>query len=120
MKAFVTEAVPSAMPDIRIDAETFIELYNQGKCELLDIRMPFEAAVWQLNFGLHIPAGQLPERLDELPKEKLIVVACPHTDRSNIARAWLSTQGFDARYLREGLLGLMERLKGGKAKDLRI
>jgi len=73
MKEFITDAVPSAMSDIRIDADTFIKLYNQGKCELLDIRMPFETAVWQLNFGLRIPADQLPQRLEELPKEKLIL-----------------------------------------------
>jgi len=55
-----------------------------------------------------------------LPKEKLIVVACPKSDRSNMARMWLATQGFEVKYLSGGLLGLMDALKGGKAKSIKL
>jgi len=116
----VTKVVPSEMKNMRIEIDEFIELYNKGKAELIDIRVPFETKVWQVNFGLQIPANELPERLDELPKEKLLVVACPKTDRSNMVRTYLVEQGFDVKYLMGGLLGLMDRLKGGKAKDIRI
>lgn len=74
----------------------------------------------QVNFGLQIPAPQLPEYLDELPKDKLIVVACPKSDRSNMTRMWLATQGFEVKYLVGGLLGLMDHLKGGKAQSIKI
>ncbi|BAF69199.1 rhodanese-like domain-containing protein [Nitratiruptor sp. SB155-2] len=117
---FIKKVVPSEMKNIRISVEEFIELYNKGEAELVDIRMPFETAVWQVNFGLKIPAPQLPERAHELPKEKLIVVACPKTDRANMARVWLTEQGFDARYLDGGLLNLMDCLRGGKAKDIKL
>ncbi len=120
MMEFIRNVTPKNMKDMRISVEEFIELYNEGKCELVDIRMPFERAVWQVNFGLHIPANELPDRLSELPKDKLIVTACPKSDRANMARTYLAEEGFEAKYLHEGLLGLMERLKGGKAKNLKV
>lgn len=120
MRPFIEDVVPSNMSNMRIELDEFIEAYNEGKCELIDIRMPMETKVWQVNFGLKIPAPELPQRLDELPKDKLLVVACPKSDRANMARMWLATQGFEVKYLMGGLLGLMERLKGGKAKTIKI
>ena len=120
MQEFIKNVIPSEMNNMRIDVDEFIELYNEGKCELVDVRVPMETQVWQVNFGLQIPANELPERLDELPKEKLIVVACPKSDRSNMARMRLATQGFEGKYLSGGLLGLMDALKGGKAKSIKL
>jgi rhodanese-related sulfurtransferase len=120
MKNVVLMDNPKGTKDLKIDAEKFIELYNEGKAELLDVRMPFENDVWSLNFGLKIPAPKLPENLDKLPKDKLIVCACPGKDRSIIAMSYLRSEGFNAGYLDCGLLGLMTRLKGGKAKDLNL
>ncbi|WP_353663146.1 rhodanese-like domain-containing protein [Hydrogenimonas sp. SS33] len=120
MDTFPLNIVPSEMKNMRIEIDEFIDLYNEGKAELVDIRVPMETKVWQVNFGLKIPAPELPERLEELPKDKLLVVACPKSDRSNMARTYLASKGFDVRYLAGGLLGLMDRLKGGKAKDLKL
>jgi rhodanese-related sulfurtransferase len=120
MNTFPLNIVPSEMKNMRIDIEEFIDLYNKGEAELVDIRVPFETAVWQVNFGLKIPAPELPERLDELPKDKLIVVACPKSDRSNMAHTYLAQHGIEARYLQGGLLGLMDHLKGGLAKKIKI
>ena len=50
-------------------------------------------------------------------KNKLIVTACPHYDRSSMARLYLITKGYRARYLNDGLLGLAELLRGDKARD---
>ncbi|BAO44914.1 rhodanese-like domain-containing protein [Thiolapillus brandeum] len=117
---FSRTIIPREMPNARISADDFITAYNAGKAELLDIRIAMETSVWQLNFGLKIPANELPENLDQLPKDKLIVVACPMTDRSNMARTYLLSKGFNVKYLQGGLLGLMDRLKGGRAKDIEI
>jgi len=120
MQDFIKDVVPSQMKNMQIEIAEFIELYNKKECELLDIRVEAETKVWQLNFGLKIPAPDLPERLNELPKDKLIVVACPRANRSNMVRTWLAMQGFEAKYLTDGLLKLMEHLKGGTAKSINI
>jgi len=116
----IKEVIPKNMSNIKIGIEEFIKLYNENKVEFVDVRAEFETKIWSLNFGLKIPANTLPENLDKLPKDKIIVVACPGSDRSNMARFYLASQGFDARYLGDGLIELMSRLRGGKAKDLSI
>lgn len=120
MNQFAKTIVPKQMGNARINPEAFVKAYNAGEVELIDVRVPMETAVWQLNFGLKIPANELPERLNELPRDKTIVVACPMTDRSNMARSYLVSEGFDVKYLQSGLLGLMDHLKGGMAKEIQI
>lgn len=104
----------------KVDADGFIELFNKGEAMLLDVRYPFEHTVWGLPFSVNIPLNELPDRLKELPKDKIIVCACPESCRSNIAKQYLAQKGFDAKILTCGLIKLMERLKGGKAKDLSL
>lgn len=69
-----------------------------------------------MGFGLFIPLNELPKRLAELPKDKIIVTACPHKDRSSIAMAYLRSRGYNARYLTDGLTGLAESLRGDTAR----
>ncbi len=109
---------PAQMGKAKIAIDAFIAAYNLGEAELIDIRVAEETAVWQVNIGLRIPAPELPTRLDELPKDKLLVVACPHTERSNMARSYLAAQGYNVKYLQGGLLALMDRLKGVGAQDI--
>lgn len=100
------------MSDVRISADAFIEQWQDGTCELLDIRVAAETRVWMMGFGLAIPADEIAGRLDELPRDKLLVVACPNSDRSGIVRSNLAAKGFNAKYLIGGLLGLADKLKG--------
>ncbi|MDD5285205.1 MAG: hypothetical protein PHD54_05055 [Desulfuromonadaceae bacterium] len=69
-----------------------------------------------MGFGLQIPLNELPKRLAELPKEKIIVTPSPHKDRSSIAISYLRSKGYNARYLTDGLIGLAENLRGENAK----
>ena len=43
---------------------------------LLDVREPDEVEAWAYPIGVNIPLGQLGDRLDELPRDVTIVVAC--------------------------------------------
>jgi len=120
MEDLARQAVPSEMDNIRINIEEFIKLHNSGQCVFIDVRVAYETDVWGINIGLKIPADELSQRLDELPRDKLIVLACPHSDRSNLARAYLASKDFNARYLTGGLLGLLAYRTGGNAKKLEL
>lgn len=37
--------------------------------------------------------------MDEIDKNKLIVIACPNNNRSNIARIYLTMKGYRVKYL---------------------
>ncbi|RLB64467.1 MAG: rhodanese-like domain-containing protein [Deltaproteobacteria bacterium] len=92
-----------------------LDLLEDGKAVLVDIRFKEEQQAWGPNFGLKIPLSELPARLNELPKDKIIVTACPHKDRAIIAMSYLRSKGIPARYLSDGLIGLAENLRGDAA-----
>jgi rhodanese-related sulfurtransferase len=71
---------------------------------LLDVREPFEVEEWAYPFGVHIPLGELGERLDELPSDRTIVVACRSGNRSASAAKALSDAGWDAENLAGGAI----------------
>jgi len=103
--------------DMKINIPTLLQAFQQGRVELIDIRFPEEYAAWHMGFAKNIPLNELPDRLDELDRSKLIVPVCPHYDRAAIARHYLKLQGYDTRYLVEGLLGLTDYLRGDRARD---
>ena len=105
--------------DMKVSSKQLLKLIEEKKAVLVDIRFPEETKTWRMGFGLFIPLNELPKRLAELPKDKIIVTACPHKDRSSIAMAYLRTKGYNARYLTDGLIGLAEALRGDEAREFR-
>jgi rhodanese-related sulfurtransferase len=69
---------------------------------LLDVREPDEVEAWAYPIGVNIPLGQLEGRLDELPKDVTIVVACHVGGRSAVAAKALSEAGWTAENLTGG------------------
>lgn len=114
---FLTKFDYETRADMKIDSKKLITLLTEKKAILVDIRFQEEVKAWKMGFGLHIPMNELPKRHAELPKDKIIVTACPHKDRSAIAMAYLRARGYNARYLTDGLIGLAENLRGDNAKD---
>lgn len=103
--------------EMKIDSETLIKGIKADKIQFIDIRFKEEFEAWRMGFAKSIPLNELPGRLNELQKDKIIVTACPHMDRSILAMAYLRTKGFNAQYLTDGLVGLAEYLRGDKARD---
>jgi len=101
--------------EMKTNSKTLLDMLEDGKAVLIDIRFKEEQQAWGPNFGLKIPLNELPARLNELPKDKIIVTACPHKDRAIIAMTYLRSQGIPARYLTDGLIGLAENLRGDDA-----
>ena len=114
---FLTEFNYEVRADMKANSKQLIKLIDEKKAVLVDIRFTEEVKVWQMNFGLHIPLNELPKRYKELPKDKIIVTACPHKDRSSLAMAYLRTKGYNARYLTDGLIGMAGSLRGDDAKE---
>lgn len=102
---------------MKISSEQIVQLLQDKQAVLLDIRFEEEQAAWQMDYALKIPLPSLPFNYKELPKDKLIVTACPHKDRAIIAMIYLQTKGYKVAYLSEGLIGLADYLRGDKAKD---
>lgn len=61
----------------------------------LDVRSEKEVAYVSFPFAVHIPLNELPERLEELPKDKMIVAFCSSVFRGAIAYTYLRANGFE-------------------------
>lgn len=103
--------------NMKIKTPDMLALVEEGKAILVDIRFREEFEVWHMNFAINIPLNELPKRLGELPKDKLIITACPHYDRSSMARIYLTLNGYNAKYLNDGLLKTADFLRGDNAKE---
>ena len=60
----------------------------------LDVRTDEEVAYLSFPFAVHIPLNQLPDRVDELPTDKVIIAFCSSVFRGAIAYTFLKGKGF--------------------------
>jgi adenylyltransferase/sulfurtransferase len=70
--------------------------------ELVDVREPFEYEIARIDGAKLVPLGEITERLDELKREKPIVVHCHSGMRSAQAVQLLQERGFANVYNLEG------------------
>ncbi|MFO7940971.1 MAG: rhodanese-like domain-containing protein [Bacteroidales bacterium] len=106
-----------ARKEMKITSEQLVELLKSGEAQLIDIRFEEEYKAWRMPFAMSIPLPDLPNNLNKIDKSKIIVTACPHKDRAIIAMTYLKTQGYEVKYLTDGLLGLAGYLRGDNARD---
>ena len=116
LEKYITTFDYAARKEMKMDSKGLIELLKQGKAQLIDIRFPQEYSAWKVGPSKNIPLNELPKRLSEIDKNKIIVTACPHKDRATIAMVYLRSKGINAKYLTDGLIGLAENLRGDNAK----
>lgn len=74
-----------------------------GDYFILDVREPDEHEEFALPDSHLIPLGQVTRRVQELPKDRAILVYCAVGGRSARATEWLRAQGFNATNLRGGV-----------------
>ena len=70
---------------------------------ILDVREDVEWAHGHIEGAAHIPLGQIPARVDELPAQRTLVV-CKMGGRSAQAVAYLQAKGLDVVNLHGGML----------------
>lgn len=76
-----------------IEPEELKSLLDKGEdIQLIDVREPWESELCMLNGAILIPLGQVTSRIEEVVKDKLVVVYCHHGFRSAQAIKLLSEQ----------------------------
>lgn len=106
-----------ARKDMKINSKSLIKLLQEEKAQLIDIRFKEEYAAWKISSSKSIPLNELPGRLKEIDRDKIVVTACPHKDRAIIAMVYLRSKGIKAKYLTDGLIGMAENLRGDNAEE---
>ncbi|HEX5587068.1 MAG TPA: rhodanese-like domain-containing protein [Acidimicrobiia bacterium] len=62
---------------------------------LLDVREPEEWVEGHAPGAVHVPMREVPDRLAELPKDRLVVATCRSGARSRAVAALLAAEGYD-------------------------
>ncbi len=101
----------------KIDAPIFFQKWAKGEAVLLDVRAPEEREFLSFPFALEIPINELPARLGEIPRDKIVATLCTAGDRSNVAFAYLQAQGFDnVRIISGGYANIIPEIWPGKVR----
>jgi Rhodanese-related sulfurtransferase len=93
----VTDSKPdhTAIPE-NVDVQWLnAELEEGSPLFMLDVREPWERDIARIRESFGIPMGNLPSRIEELPRDKTIVVICRVGGRSAQVTQWLRSQGFE-------------------------
>ena len=114
---YLTSFTYEERKEMKIDSVELTVMLEEGTAQLIDIRFKEEYEAWHMKPAINIPLNELPKRLNELDKNKVIVTACPHKDRAIMARTYLQLEGFKSRYLKDGLIGLAEYWRGDSARE---
>jgi rhodanese-related sulfurtransferase len=96
------------MPDlVNVDVDRARELVTQGAL-LLDVREDSEFELGHAPGALHVPLAEIPDRLEDVAKDRRIVCVCRSGVRSARAGHFLLEQGFDAVNLEGGMIAWAE------------
>jgi rhodanese-related sulfurtransferase len=91
------------MPVSEVSANEAFELLD-GDAVLIDVRQESEWDVGHAPMATLIPLAEVPDHLDELPRDRLIICACRSGARSLRAASFLQESGFDVVNLSGGML----------------
>jgi rhodanese-related sulfurtransferase len=72
---------------------------------VLDVREDDEWVHGHIEGATHIPMGDVPSRLDDVPEADVLYVTCRSGGRSARVAAWLNQNGFDAVNVADGMGG---------------
>lgn len=80
---------------IEIDVVQTKAQLAEGDSILVDVREKFERDICTIEGSIHIPMGEIPARLNELPQDKEILVHCHHGGRSLKVVHFLRDNGYE-------------------------
>lgn len=90
-----------------VDLDSFAAEHSSGAF-VLDVREDDEYAAGHVPGAVHIPMGQVGERIDELPEGRVFVI-CRSGNRSRQVCEFLRSQGRDAVNVADGTMGWADR-----------
>ncbi len=69
------------------------QLQSQRNLVVLDVRQPQEWGAGHIDNAIHITGAELPQRIEQIPKDKSVAVICGSGYRSSVAASLLAQQG---------------------------
>ena len=94
--------------------------FSEKDAIFLDVRSPEEIKTISFNLlyhmpVIHIPICEIPDRIDEVPKDKIVGIFCSSGTRAAMVYLYLRSLGYEnVRVIEGGYAGLSEEFKPGK------
>ncbi|WP_321295226.1 rhodanese-like domain-containing protein [Marinifilum fragile] len=82
--------------------EIIQEMEKRRDMMMIDVCEPVEVKICHIENARHIPMGEIPAKIDELPKDKDLVVFCHMGVRSKQVMNYLRKNGFTRVYNLKG------------------
>ncbi len=101
MLGFVAENILNGLVDF-MDWDEYESIKDSDEYQVLDVSEEVERMVGFVPDSIHIPLGSIRDRVDELDKNKTIVIYCAIGLRSYVAARILSQKGFNAKVFAGG------------------
>ena len=79
-------------------------LRDNPSASVIDVRENEEVAQGKIAEAKHIPMGEVPERLDEIDKNREHVIVCRSGNRSGRVAEFLQSQGYKVKNMTGGML----------------
>ncbi len=79
----------------KITFEKAMELRKEDQAFFLDLRSKEENNFIKFEFTKNIPTNEIPDRIQEIPRDKTIVLFCSSSTRATIVYAYLQLAGYD-------------------------
>ena len=95
MTAWRTDGRPVLRIELIEPSELLRRVEGEGAPVVLDVRAASEYEAEHIPGSLHIPYGDLAQRLDELPRDRPVATICRGGKRSGLAASILQREGFD-------------------------
>jgi rhodanese-related sulfurtransferase len=89
----------------KVSFEKTMELKKENKAIFLDVRTKEETEYVDLKFAKSIPMNEIPDRMEEIPKDKTIAILCSSATRATIVYAYLQLAGYDGARILTNSLG---------------
>src|ERR1700730_13763411 len=91
-----TERMNPMSPYEEISVEELKARLSAGdKPVIIDVREPEEVAYGMIPGAIHLPMGQIPQRLDDIPREGEVIFVCRSSHRSGQVCDYLNMLGFE-------------------------
>jgi len=105
----------------KIDIEKALELKEDNTAMIVDLRTKEEADYVRFGFARNIPMSDVPDRITEIPKDKMVFLFCSSCVRAAIVYAYLRLNDYvDVKIITSGLNEIAAVLKPGYIAKLTV
>lgn len=91
MERILPRQAPPRLPTI--EPSRARELVDREGAVIVDVREPDEWADARIPGAIHIPLGQIPDRVEEIPRDRPVILQCHSGNRSSSATRALLALG---------------------------